>query len=496
MKSEKDRFNFWYTVCLTGLLFLVAGYIFAFILFDFSKNWIHPELPALSYAKVLRYGHAPSFRDLHLMFDMHSFNFAPRPRVLSHLQEIWNIKFRTVLFDMVPPHPSFSLNWAWLLVISPLCLFLFLKNTFKNIQTALIGVIIYISSASVLSGLCMMFRPAKVLVISFSLIAFWLISTMRHESGPGRDQNAWMPRRFLLLSVVLLAGFLSDEVFIATYLTIPLLFPENAGLWPFRYKRLLTYGGVFAVFIFCALVLIPYIAFKSGYAPKFENILTVMAAAPKDSPYSIAARIPALDPLKLPFELQPHTLYQFTPPGVMAGPAPNSAVYYFAAFLLYFCFLIMLSGSKKLFLLRWLAVTLFGSAATNIVGGGATYYYASNTIVLISPLIAFLFTAAESRPVKIINLGAVIIISIFSLRNFERVNAEWIERHTAMYHQYFQTEVAGMTGARITKRETLHAWKRRHDKAYLASIRGRFAPIDYSMFYEFERMGMRRAAKP
>lgn len=491
LNPKNSHFNSWYLYALIGLLFLIIGYITIFILADYSKNWIHSELPALSYSKVLRHGSYPSPRDLHLMFDMHSFNYAPRPRLLSHLQEILNIKFRMFLFNLIPPHPSLSLSWVWLVILAPICLYRFLKSTYNNLHTSLIGLIVYFSSTSVLSGMTMMFRPAKVLAIAFSLIAFGMISNIKYKKELVNDSTGWIPKKFSQLLLIIFAGFLSDETFVVTYLLLPLLFPEIIGLWPLQYKRLLAYSCVFFLFFISATIIIPYASLKLGYASKFENILTVMTSKSGDPTYSLATRVKQFNLQNIGSGLKQYTQYQLTPSSFFTdhgSPILQSSNYFFVGFFLFFVALIFSSDTKRPFLLRWLFVTILATIITSFIGGGDTYYYGSIMIVFIAPLFAFLLSASGNKLVKIINLFALIAISIFSLSNFEKANNEQIYRQIPMYHQYFPKELASMKGPDLTFTTAFNAWKKRNDSNYLELIRNNYSPMSYSMFYEFERM--------
>ena len=473
------------------LLLAICVYVTVFVIFNYTQNWTHPELPMHSYDKVLKKGHLFSPRDFKLMFDMDSFNWAPRPRLLSHLQEIWNIKFRVLLFRHLPSHPSLSLSWVWVLIVSPYFLFRLIKNISDSTYSPWIGLIIYFSSTAALSGLTMMFRPAKVLTIAFSLMALYTVSAVK-AATPGQD---WFPRRFRTLAAILLAGFLSDETFVITYLALPIIFPIRLGFFPFQTKRCLFYLSIFPAFAVLALYIIPLISLSLGYMPEFTNILSSMRLAGDESVYSFQDRMGRFNPGALLFALGQLTQYQLTPPSLFtwhdltSGSFAAGTMKYFAVYAtIFIAGSILLHRRTGAPVIRWLTATLLAALTIKFIGGGYNYYYGSVSIVFFAVYWGIYFGSARRVIWKAASFAVLIFITWCSLSNFKLANESAMQWHIPMMQQYFPAETAGMEGPKLTIRSAGEIWRHRDNCSYIEASRKDFAPIHFPFFYELGKI--------
>ena len=111
-----------------------------------------------------------------LHIDVIELNADRLSRPLSNLIEVIDTKWRASLWDIIPPHPSLSLQWPLMFILLPWLLW----RTFVNMGcfsfVALMGVCIYIASVGFLGPLVMLFHPAKNLVNFFGVLAMYFFS--------------------------------------------------------------------------------------------------------------------------------------------------------------------------------------------------------------------------------------------------------------------------------------------------------------------------------
>ncbi|MBF0504464.1 MAG: hypothetical protein HQL14_05100 [Candidatus Omnitrophica bacterium] len=97
-------------------------------------------------------------------------------RPLSNLIEVFDAKFRANLWDLIPPHPTLSLQWPFLFIGLPILLYKFFRNLNCQPIIALAGMSLYLTSSGFLSPIIMLSHPAKNMVNFFSILSLFLIS--------------------------------------------------------------------------------------------------------------------------------------------------------------------------------------------------------------------------------------------------------------------------------------------------------------------------------
>ena len=231
------------TLGLWGVL--LAEYLFIFLfLLNYDLAWMNPEKFAVHQWILSNGPHWESTdwsKFLHI--DVIELNADRLSRPLSNLIEVIDTKWRASLWDIIPPHPSLSLQWPLMFILLPWLLW----RTFVNMGcfsfVALMGVCVYIASVGFLGPLVMLFHPAKNLVNFFGVLAMYFFSlgvkpSPHLHKGGGRGV-LWAGFLSLFL------GFLSDETGVYLYVMAIVLFHRLwLQLWHDR-----RYGLLVALFM-------------------------------------------------------------------------------------------------------------------------------------------------------------------------------------------------------------------------------------------------------
>ncbi len=205
---------------------LVAAIVFvAFVISRYDLCFQDGELLQFD-RPALRTGLAFSLGDLETAFDVYQLDGDSRPRFISYLTFIVSLKTRLALWHYVPPHPSFSPTWLLTLGLGPWLLFKALKIALGHREAALAGVAIYLVSTGCLSGVAMLFHPAKPLSNVLIIAVFYLSVSIDRavRDRPAAADRAPAPPRWswaVLLTLLAISPFV-DEIATFAYF-IPLL---------------------------------------------------------------------------------------------------------------------------------------------------------------------------------------------------------------------------------------------------------------------------------
>ena len=152
------------------LLFAVTClYVFFGILLNYQTVWMQPEAVGID-SGIHSHGDRLSLSDLKLGLNYPLFEWAPRThRPLSSYFEIVDVRFRSWLWNIVPPHPSLSLTWIFLLILSPILLIRFLRSRGISEPAAYCAASLFLASPGTLSISAMLFRPGKPMT-NFSIL--------------------------------------------------------------------------------------------------------------------------------------------------------------------------------------------------------------------------------------------------------------------------------------------------------------------------------------
>jgi hypothetical protein len=203
------------------LLAVTVGAI-AVIVFDLSKNFVHPTNWQDVLARSTSNGLSMRWSDLRISIGQ----WGPeesRPRFLAFLIQAYDHKLRLFLHHYVSLPPTF---WpiAWLLqgVIAPIALFRLLRNLGGDRTASTAGVAVYMSSIGFLSGFSMAFIPGKSLVTVSLIIAMYLLSSISKD-GKNKFSDA-PPATIAAVLVTVFLGLFLDEVGVFAFVLLPIMF--------------------------------------------------------------------------------------------------------------------------------------------------------------------------------------------------------------------------------------------------------------------------------
>ena len=195
------------------------------LLINYNAMWVQPEeFNWREYILTQEVSSATGYVSMALNWRV--FEYEPRiTRPLSHVFEIINTKFRAWLWKALPPHPSLSLTWFFILGLSPLMFFGLLRNL--GIERSLAGMItaLYLANPGTLSLAAVDFRPSKPLA-NFAIVCalYWAsLLNKRSANDAGRADRNFLS--FSLLCVFLFLSFLVDETALLCFPAILVFFP-------------------------------------------------------------------------------------------------------------------------------------------------------------------------------------------------------------------------------------------------------------------------------
>lgn len=208
-------------VSIIALIYIYVN--IGLFLCDYNNVWAQPE--EFNWREyILKDGAALSLQDIVKAFNWQVFEFEPRcTRPLSSYFEILDTKFRAFLWQVITPHPSFSLTWIFLLVLSPLFFFKLLRQFDIKPSLATLMTGMYVANPATMSLLAVDFRPAKALA-DFSII-FWLYVASKLRKPAARETFTSFAI-FLLFCAGMYGSFFWDETALLAYPAVAFFFPE------------------------------------------------------------------------------------------------------------------------------------------------------------------------------------------------------------------------------------------------------------------------------
>ncbi len=207
-------------------------------------------------AAIHSHGERLSKSDLELGLNYPLFEWAPRThRPFSSYFEIIDVRFRSWLWNYVPPHPSFSLAWIFLLILCPIMLIRFLRSRGISEAAAYCAASLFLASPGTLSISAMFFRPAKPMTNFAILLSLSL-------AGEYEEEIRNSTRAYLGLLVLMFFSFFWDETALIIYPAFAVFFYELVlKSWP----RLIAFAllPVFAFLTFFRLL--PALSVAAGF---------------------------------------------------------------------------------------------------------------------------------------------------------------------------------------------------------------------------------------
>jgi len=250
--------------CFPLLLVAWATYLIAFLILDFQKVWMHREFVDHYLASAVSHGSAFAWSDFSRALGFMEFDRAPRPRFLSSLCLIWTAKSRLVWEKIFPPHPSLSLTWIFTLGLVPWLYFQTACRLLKDRRAAWLALLLLLCSAGYLSGVSMLFHPAKPMAVFCIVFSLYLASRL-DEGIKRRADLGW--REWIgwgLLVGMVFIGFGFDETTWFILVAVPFYFSDLFLLSAKRHWIWLSWLSIFPVFLLVITFLVP------RYSPGFD----------------------------------------------------------------------------------------------------------------------------------------------------------------------------------------------------------------------------------
>lgn len=295
------------------LAFLIISIAVLMILNDAYKiknGWMHPETVVWTAKYLLNDIHEKIGLSFHpeeitKIFWWEQYIDFGLTRFDTAAFQLIDAKFRTWLFQYIPPNPAVSLSWLFTLFFIPLLLFRFLR---RHIKLGVIGsaaiTVLYLASPATASLTFLNYHPGKMLPLFFILLSFHFCIILNERALSHREPNSKSLRGiFILLGITLFISLYSDPMVFIVCLLIPLFFPRlisnglsvegekaeplitlevsyhrtkrklnivNIVTGSNRYYLSLVYLIVFAVFFLSVYYIIPHLAYMAGgYSYKF-----------------------------------------------------------------------------------------------------------------------------------------------------------------------------------------------------------------------------------
>lgn len=245
------------------ILFLASWGFMVFLAFSYSLCWQDFDVPHNFHRQALKNGPALQWEDLIRIFnsgpDGYQLGPPTRLRYVNHLFSLFDIKFRIWLFNYIPPHPSVSLMWLFVLFLSPLMMFKLAYELTGRRQTAWIATALFVLSTGNLFGINKLANPAKPLANFFGLSLFFLAAVIDRQLRSDSRLSPRSRRLYLLMLAVLAVALFTDETTWLFYLVIPLLFPALFTVRPARRFCIVGYLVLLASAVFMVFAGFPYL---------------------------------------------------------------------------------------------------------------------------------------------------------------------------------------------------------------------------------------------
>jgi hypothetical protein len=148
-----------------------------------------------------------------------------RPRWLMFYLETLDHKIRMQLYQWMPVYPTLGpVTWPLQLLLTPYLLYKLMGRLTADRVSALASIAVYISSTGFLSGFTMALMPGKTLSNLIYVAAFYVALLAVERLRPGQYLvESRGPAKYLLVLVLTLGLFL-DELPVAAFLMVPVMF--------------------------------------------------------------------------------------------------------------------------------------------------------------------------------------------------------------------------------------------------------------------------------
>lgn len=208
--------------------------------YNIKNGWIHPETVVWSVKYLMDDTHEKIglsfniFEELKRVFWWEQFIDSDvdggQTRLLTAAFGLIDIKFRTWLFQYLPPHPAISLSWIFTLFLIPLLLFRFLRMYIKlGVIGSAVVTVSFLASPATGSLTFFNFHHGKMLSVFFIVLTLNICIWLNDLSSFSKNQNNKKIGILILLGISLFLSLYSDSLVFVMFLLIPLFFPRLLG---------------------------------------------------------------------------------------------------------------------------------------------------------------------------------------------------------------------------------------------------------------------------
>lgn len=472
-------------------LVFVGSFIYVFtIITNYDLTWTFPEVVFHQIPQVvIKTGLKIVPFDLLRGFDINRFELHDpgRSRFVSYFFQTFNIKIRLLLLQFIPPHPSFSFTWIFTLILSPLLFFKLVHELSGDRNAAWAGTSLFLLSTGTLSGITMLFHPAKPLALFFILAGCYLAARL----GRYAQREEYFSTRYILLLSVLMGTLLvicfTDETAWYTFICIPILAP---GIFRDKRRGLLTIGlcfEMFLVFLFFLTYLAPNITKQLFSNPYFNFWETALGGH-----FQRLSKYWFVNVFSNAWNVM---INQLVPGRIYSWHILPARILYFCVLFIYLvCVFGRLDFDKKKFVLRGLVALLFFFFFQELIMSTVqmyihtSFYYGNLTSIFLSLPLAVLLTAVK-EPFKRLNKIVLIVILFTYAYNFNLINEHWMRIYERDHLEEYPEEVIKMVGNSLSYSMVKQAWDNRSDPIALEMMKPRFPLKALWLFRELDYAG-------
>ena len=252
---------------------VVSGYFIFGILFSVENLFVHQEYYTVFAPCVIDISEGINFKlsDFKALFHVCFDGGAYRPRFYSWFFWMIDIKFRTVLFNLVPFHPTISLTWIFTFTLFPFYFFKLMRNLNCDTNVSLVSTFLLLCSQGVLSSFAMYFHSAKPMTLVFLVINLYMASVMHNNFLNKKNINRMF---YIKWFAVLLISLFWDELFYVFFLITPWIFRKSIFSKKIIAPYIIINLALFFLFIVINFVVAPYMA-KMLYSSDFNFLFQV-----------------------------------------------------------------------------------------------------------------------------------------------------------------------------------------------------------------------------
>lgn len=383
-----------------------------------------------------------------------------RPRFLTYLISLVDIKLQLFSYQYFLVHPTASISWILSLFIAPVYLYKLLWHFTHSKKAQVAGIVIYLSSMGFLSGFSTMLVPGKILTSTvFILVIYCMVQIQKLQTGCQSffEINS---KYTAIIFFIIFSGLFLDEVSFMLLFLVPILFLElfylpvwsKDGIYR-NIKNIVYFGLPFFFFLVVVLFVVPvlteyfwnynfrYLASLSGASEAAKGAKTFFTNACGDSLLVALYKnfMNLFGTAMVPYQISPLIPSIVPGDGCHGMFAQESTLVKKLIFLTIFPALFFYAFRNRFqnpFAVRLIVVilvfigleTVLHKRHIPVING---YYYGGCFSVLFSMLAGNLYSLVRghSRRYRILAPIGLLVLVVVQIDNFKIMNKTWIVGH-------------------------------------------------------------------